>query len=471
MTQPRVIVVGGGIAGLATAHHLLAQRPDLDVLVIDAGERPGGKIRGVEVGGVTVDVGAESVVATSRPARELITDVGLADRLVHPEPVPATIWSRGVRHHVPARSYLGIPSGETDLDGLLTEGEAARAAGPAPFAVDGDVSVAEAVGSVYGRAVVDRVVEPLLGGVYAGRVDALSLRATMPGLWSAMDAGRSMPDAVAALLPEPVTPPRPRVMGLVGGLTALVDALTAGVTAAGATILRQTLARELYRTATGWRVVTGPTTDPLAHDADAVVLATPAAPTARLLADHAPGASRALGAIEYASMAVVTLALPTAQLPHLSGSGFLVPAVDGRTIKAATFSAAKWAWVRDTSPEVTLLRASVGRAGEVASLQRGDDELRAVALDEVGQALGARLPQPVDAHVQRWGGGLPQYDLGHTDRVAATRADVAGLPGIELVGAAYDGVGIAAVLDGAARAASTISSSCPPSTPTRQEQR
>lgn len=468
---PRVIVVGGGIAGLATAHHLLAQRPDLDVLVVDAGERPGGKIRGVEVGGVTVDVGAESVVASSRTARELITDVGLADRLVHPEPVPATIWSRGARHHVPARSYLGIPSGETDLGGLLTGGEVARAAGPAPFALDGDVSVADAVGSVYGRAVVDRVVEPLLGGVYAGRVDALSLRATMPGLWSAMDEGRSMPEAVASLLPEPVTPPRPRVMGLDGGLSALVEALAAGVTAAGGTILRQTLARGLERTATGWRVVTGPTIDPVAHDADAVVLATPAAPTSRLLADHAPAASRALAGIEYASMAVVTLALPSAQLPALPGSGFLVPAVDGHTIKAATFSAAKWAWVRDAASEVTLLRASIGRAGEVASLQRSDDELRAVALDEVGQALGAPLPQPVDTHVQRWGGGLPQYDLGHTGRVATTRADVTGLPGLELVGAAYDGVGIAAVLDGAVRAATTISSTCPPSTPTRQEQR
>lgn len=469
--RPRVIVVGGGIAGLATAHHLLTLRPDVDVLVIDAGERPGGKIRGVEVGGTTVDVGAESVVASSRTARDLISDVGLADRLVHPEPVPATIWSRGVRHRVPARSYLGIPSAGTDLGGLLTEGEVARAAAPAPFAIDGEVSVAEAVGSVYGRAVVDRVVEPLLGGIYAGRVDALSLRATMPGLWSAMGEGRSVPEAVASLVPEPTTPPRPRVMGLVGGLTTLVDTLAAGITAAGGTILRQTLTRGLHRTPTGWRVVTGPTTDAVAHDADAVVLATPAAPTSRLLADHAPAAARALVGVEYASMAVVTLALPTAQLPPLPGSGFLAPAVDGHTIKAATFSAAKWAWVRAASPEVTLLRASIGRAGDVASLQRSDDELRAVALDEVGQALGTRLPQPVDAHVQRWGGGLPQYDLGHTDRVATTRADVAGLPGIDLVGAAYDGVGIAAVLDGAARAARTISTSCPPSTPTRQEQR
>lgn len=470
--SPRVIVVGGGIAGLATAHHLRTRRPDLDVVVIDAGERPGGKIRGVEVGGVTVDVGAESIVASSAPARALVGELGLADRLVHPEPVPATIFSRGARHRVPARSYLGIPSAETDLRGLLDEGEAARAGRPAPFAPDGeDATVAEAVGSVHGRAVVDRVVEPLLGGIYAGRVDALSLRATMPGLWAAMGEGRSLPEAVSALLPEPTTRPKPRVMGLVGGISTLVDALAAAVTGAGGTILTNHLVRELHRTATGWRVVTGPTTDPVPHDADAVVLATPAAPTSRLLADHAGAASRALGEIEYASTAVVTMALPSAQVPSLPGSGFLVPAVEGRTIKAATFSAAKWAWVGAASPEVTLLRASIGRAGEVATLQRGDAELQEVALREVGEALGARLPRPVDAHVQRWGGGLPQYDLGHTGRVAAARADTAGSPGLALAGAAYDGVGIAAVLDSADRAATTILDDLPPSSPTRQEQR
>src|SRR5690606_36239741 len=152
----------------------------------------------------------------------------------------------------------------------------------------------------------------------------------------------------------------------------------------------------------------------------------------------------------------VTLALPSDRVPSLPGSGFLVPAVDGRTIKAATFSAAKWAWVAEASPDVTLLRASIGRAGEVTGLQRDDDELLAVALAEVGRALGTDLPRPVDSHVRRWGGGLPQYDIGHTDGVAAARSDVAGLPGLELAGAAYDGVGIGAVLAGAARTATTI---------------
>ena len=469
---PRVIVVGGGIAGLATAYHLLTARPDLRVHVLDGGDRPGGKVRGEEVGGVGVDVGAESVVASSTTARALISDLGLAEDLVHPEPVPATIWSRGRRHPVPARTFMGIPSTETDPSGLLDEGESTRAASPAPFAPDGqDVTLAEAVGTVYGRAVVDRVVEPLLGGVYAGRVDALSLRATMPALWTAMAGGRPMPEAVGSILPPPSSRPTPRVMGLVGGINRLVGALSERITAAGGTISSVTLVRELHRTAEGWSVVAGPTTRPVVHEADAVVLATPAVPTARLLGDHAPRAALALGSIEYASMAVITLALPTSAVATLPGSGFLVPAVEGRTIKAATFSAAKWRWVADASDDVTLLRASIGRAGEVESLQRDDEDLVRVALAEVGEALGTTLPDPVDSHVRRWGGGLPQYDLGHTDRVAAARADVAPLPGLELVGAAYDGVGIAAVLDGASRTASTILDALPPSSTTRQEPR
>lgn len=466
----RVVVVGGGLAGLATAHHLLRARPELELTLLDGGDRPGGKVRRAEVGGVLVDVGAESVVASSAAGRALFADLGLADRVVHPEPVPAAIWSRGARHPVPGRSFLGVPGPETDLAGLLDEGEVARAARPAPFVLDADdVSVAASVGAVYGRAVVDRVVEPLLGGVYAGRVDRLSLRATMPVLWAAMSEGLAMPEAVASLLPPADAPPRPRVMGLVGGIGTLADALARSVTDAGGRIDSGALVRRVRRTSTGWQVVAGATKAPVVHDADAVVLAVPAAPTARLLTDHAPAAAAALAGIEYASMAVMTFALPRAGAPDLPGSGFLVPAVDGRTIKASTFAATKWAWVGEASEDVLLLRASAGRAGDVAALQRDDDELTAIALTEIGAAVGAPLPEPVDVHVQRWGGGLPQYDLGHTDRVAAVRAAVAALPGLEVAGAAYDGVGIGAVLAGAAATATTVLDALPPSSTTRQE--
>lgn len=468
----RVVVVGGGVAGLATAHHLLRARPDVELTLLDGGDRPGGKVRRREVGGVPVDVGAESVVASSVAAQELFTDLGLQDRVVHPEPVPASIWSRGRRAAIPTRTFMGVPGPETDLTGLLDEGAVARAAQPAPFVLDADdMTVADAIGGVYGSAVVDRLVEPLLGGVYAGRVDRLSLRATMPALWAALADGRSMREAVTSLLPPPGPTPRPRVMGLDGGITRLVDALTHSITTAGGRVESGTLVRRIERTPTGWRVVAGATTAEVGHEADLVVLATPAAPTARLLADQAPAAASALAGIDYASMAVMTIALPAESAPQLPGSGFLVPAVDGRPIKASTFSSSKWAWVGAASDDIVLLRASAGRAGDVATLQRDDVDLVADAVAEIGRALGAPLPQPVDAHVQRWGGGLPQYDLGHTGRVAAVRAAVADLPGLEVTGAAYDGVGIGAVLTGAAATATAILDALPPSSTTRQESR
>ena len=459
---PRVVVIGGGLAGLATAHHLLRARPDLDLTLLDGADRPGGKVRQQTVGGVRVDVGAESVVASSVAARELFAELGLAEQVVHPEPVPASFWSRGVRHAIPGRTFMGVPGPQTDLTGLLDQGEVARAAQPAPFALESeDVTIADAVGTVYGRAVVDRVVEPLLGGVYAGRVDHLSLRSTMPALWAAMAGGRSMPTAVESLLPPPTPTPRPRVMGLVGGVGTLVEALWRSVVDAGGHVEDATLVRRVERTPSGWRVVSGATNAEVAREADVIVVATPAAATSRLLADHAPAAASALAGIEYASMAVITIALPTVSAPPLPGSGFLVPAVDGRPIKASTFSASKWAWVREAADDVGLLRASAGRAGEVATLQRDDTELIADALAEIGRALGTDLPRPVDAHVQ--------YDLGHTGRVAAVRSAVAGLPGLEVTGAAYDGVGIGAVLTGAAATATTILDTLPPSSTTRQE--
>jgi oxygen-dependent protoporphyrinogen oxidase len=169
----------------------------------------------------------------------------------------------------------------------------------------------------------------------------------------------------------------------------------------------------------------------------------------------APVAAAEVAAIESASMAVVTLAFPAQDVGGLGGSGFLVPPVDGRTIKASTFSFNKWEWVREAGGGLLLLRTSIGRHREESVLQVADEDLVAASLADLRDATGLAA-RPVDTHVQRWGGGLPQYAVGHLDRVARIRAAVAEVPGLAVCGAAYDGVGIPAVIASARRAVADL---------------
>lgn len=451
----RAVVVGAGISGLTAARDLVAAGHE--VIVLDAADGAGGKLRGADVAGVAVDVGAEAMLNRRPEAIALAAELGL--EVVHPTTASSRIWTRGELRALP-RSLMGAP---LDLDALAASGilsseglARARHEGAGPDLATEDVSVGELVAAHFGDEVVDRLVEPLLGGVYAGHARTLSARATVPQL-VALAARGSILEHGASLPISGV----PVFAGLRGGMFGLVDALTDGLDVrTGVTV------REVTRAPTGFRVLTGPTTDPVVHDADAVVLATPGAPTARLLSDLAPAAAAELAAITYASVAVVTLAIRTARAPALgdsSASGFLVPPVDGRTIKAATFSFAKWAWIRDAGrdpgrgmDDVLLLRTSLGRLGDEVALQRSDEELVAASLADLRAAVGLDA-MPVDAHVQRWGGGLPQYVVGHLDRVARIRESVATVPGLAVCGAAYDGVGIAPCIASGHAAAAAVS--------------
>ncbi len=185
----------------------------------------------------------------------------------------------------------------------------------------------------------------------------------------------------------------------------------------------------------------------------------PAWSASALLAAESPAASTELTGVEYASMALVTMAFRRADIEGLEAlrgrSGFLVPPVDGRTIKASTFSSNKWQWVADAAPDLFVLRTSVGRYGEEDHLHREDGELVAVSLRDLREATGLAA-RPVDTEVTRWIGGLPQYPVGHHTRVARIRDEVAKLPALRVCGAAYDGVGIPACIASAQRAADEI---------------
>jgi oxygen-dependent protoporphyrinogen oxidase len=303
---------------------------------------------------------------------------------------------------------------------------------------------------------VDRLVEPLLGGVYAGDARLLSARAATPQLWAAISSGSSLLAAAAAVGSGGATRSGGAFAGVVGGVGSIPGLLAERIRLQGGQIRTGVIVRAMRRNGAGWVVTVGPTTDPEEIEADAVVLAVPPAPAARLLKESAAVAAAELAGIGTASMAIITLALPRSPLGELPGSGFLVPPVEGWTIKASTFSSAKWGWLDAAGGGTAYVRASVGRAGEAASLQRPDADLARVAHEEIGRALGRTLPASLDVHVQRWGGALPQYAVGHLDLVAAIRSAVADVPGLELAGAAYDGVGIPATIGTGRRAAAAL---------------
>jgi oxygen-dependent protoporphyrinogen oxidase len=458
--QPQVVIVGGGIAGLAAAF-FLADAP-VAVTVLEGSSRLGGKLSVSELAGAAVDEGAEALLARRPEGTGLIQAAGLGGQLVTPGTTAARIWSRQQMRPLPRRQFMGVPADLGDLarSQLLSAPGLARARQDLVLPVTarpGDVAVASHVAARFGQEVVDRLVDPLLGGVYAGRSEELSFEATLPAL--AAESGRhvALSQAAAALLPDP--PAAPVGPGpaaavfttLTGGLGSLPAAAAA---ASRAQVRTSAIVRELARTPAGWRLTVGSAHDPGYLDADAVVLAVPAAPAGRLLAGvgGAGGATAALAGIGYASMVVVTLAYPASRFPRPpEGSGYLVPAVDGHPVKAVTFSSVKWPHLQAAAPGLVFVRCSLGRIGEEALLQRDDTDLARLAAADLAAATGV-AGRPAAVRVTRWGGALPQYAVGHLGRVARIRAAVARQPGLAVCGAVYDGVGIPACI-GTARAA------------------
>ncbi len=464
MGQPQrhVLIVGGGIAGLAAAF-FLRDGPER-VTVLEGSPRLGGKLATSEIAGIPVDEGAEALLVTRPEGTELIAAAGLD--LVTPGTTTAAIWTRGAMRPLPRRQFMGVPSDLAELaaSGIVSPDGVARAEQDRelpPTRRDGDVSVGDYVAARLGQEVVDRLVDPLLGGVYAGLSADLSFDATMPALAAASRRHRSLAEAAGSLLPpEPAPGAGPDGAGrarrvifstLAAGLGTLPEVLAK---LSGATIRVGAMARELARTEAGWRITVGSAAASESIDADAVILAVPARPAGRLLAGvpDARGAVAAYAEFSYASMAIVTLAYRRAAAQNLpAGSGYLVPAVDGRGVKAVTFSTIKWPHLVDPADPVDVVRCSVGRVGEEALLQRDDADLVALAAAELADATGLR-GAPLASRVTRWGGALPQYTVGHLDRVRRIRDSVARLPGLAVCGAAFDGVGIPACV-GTARAA------------------
>lgn len=418
----RVAVVGGGIAGMAAAWE--ARRLGHDVVLHEAGDRLGGKLRTSPFCGVPVDEGPDAFLARVPHAVDLCKELGLADQLVAPAEGKAFVWTRGRLRPLPAGLVLGVP---TDLVGLARSGILSPAgvlrAGLdlvlPRTRFDDDPSVAEVVSRRFGREASERLVEPLVGGINAGRADRLSLASTAPQL---ADATRHR-SLLLGLRGTAGSLDGPVFNSLRGGMGVLADRFAAALVEAGVDVRL------------------GSTVSAL-PDADRVVVALPAGAGAALLDNED------LAAIAHASVALVTLAYRGAAP---AGSGFLVPRVDGRLMTACSFASNKWPhW--SPGPGTMVLRVSAGRAGDDRAMALDDDALVAALHQELGEALDLSAA-PVEARVTRWVDGFPQYEPGHARRVA--RIEAALPPHVRMAGAALYGVGIPACI-ASGRAAVTV---------------
>lgn len=451
-----VVIVGGGISGLSTAWYVLRERPDLRVVVLESDPTVGGKIAGATVAGHAVDCGPDAFLARVPGGVELATELGLGDDLVSPATGKAWVWSRERLRALPEGLVLGAPSRLIPLarSGILSPAGVARAAldevwSRKPRANAGDdPTVAKAIGRHLGREVVDRLVDPLLGGINASDCDRLSLTSAAPNLVAAASAPRMMRALRASGAAQQrgqigVDPDRPLFLTPRTGVRSLIVELN-----------RQLPARTVRTGQKVTAVAKGPdhlwsvsTTDHVLR-AQTVVLATPAFITAGLIADANPTAAAEMRAIRTASVALTLLAYPADSVNLPPGSGMLVPRVEGRLMTASSWWNQKWPHL--VTPGRVLLRASAGRDGDTRFTDLDDGELVNALHQELRHMLDIRS-EPLDTHVARWMHGFPQYESGHAARVG--RIDAALARGLVLTGASYDGIGLPACIRSAKAAA------------------
>jgi protoporphyrinogen/coproporphyrinogen III oxidase len=447
----RVVVVGGGVAGLATAYRLVSASMDLDVTVLEAGLEPGGKVSSVDVGDLRLDGGPDSLIARKPWAVQLARELGLARELVAPATGVTFVWTDDGLRRFPSGPF-GIPTDLRELWGW--EGMSRRGRIDAlgdlvrrPRKEEGDESLGALLRRRIGDEATDSLVAPLLGGLFAGDVDRLSALATFPELaeWdrrpgSLIRGARAAARATADAAPPPMFL-RPR-----GGMRRLTDALAAAL---GDRVRCDAHVVAVDREGPGYAVRAGESE----FSADAVVLATPAFASADLLEHLAPEAAAALRGIPHVSTGVVLFVYPDGTGTRLpDSSGFVVP--KGKlAMTACTLVSRKWP--DRVFGDRAVVRCFVGGSGAEDLLDQPD---HAIA-DGVARQLAAILPLPAEPmawRLIRWPGSMPQYEVGHLDRVGAIER---ALPtGTFLVGPAYRGPGIADCVRGGNEAAEAVRS-------------
>ena len=464
MSRASVVIVGGGIAGLSAAWELTGAKDGPDehsprVEIIEADTHVGGVLRTTQFAGRTIDLGADGFLARRPEAVELIGELGRSNELEAIDASGASIWLRGALHELPTGLVLGIPISSGQLSAvkglsLRARLDAARDQRlPVHMNVGDDATIGDIVRTKLGRELAYQFIEPMVGGIQAGRIDQLSAKSVFPSLLAAAQKGGSL---MKALRPATASTPEatgPTFNSLIDGVGSLPLELAEQLRGRGVVLRTGVAVTALRRTPSGnypWEVDTATTTTP----ADVVVLATPAPTVARLLGNLDPALER-LSSIPSAGAAIITFSAPRNDITlSAAGTGVLVPLGTPWTgegsmmVTALTFLDRKWTHLR--LDDDVLVRAHVGRIDDERWTQLSDDDLTERVASEM-RVLLPRFENTYSSVVQRWPAALPQYYLGHDTMVTNAKAAAATIR-VALCGNAYDGVGIPASIGSGRRA-------------------
>jgi protoporphyrinogen/coproporphyrinogen III oxidase len=468
-----VVIVGGGISGLATAFSLQEQAAAAHIpircIVLEAGPSWGGKIVTHRIGDLVTEAGPDSFLSQKPAGLELCAKLDLSDQLINTNETgkKAFVLHAGRLHELPEGLITFVPKqlgpflrsgllswaglARMGLDVLVPRGSSQR-----------DESLASFFRRRFGAQAFDRVLEPLMAGIYAGDAEQMSLKATFPRFFELeQQYGSIIRGMMAAKKNAPVSPSsgprRTMFVSLRHGLGDLVTALTQRLTQQGAELHVgcQVEALRVRSHQLGRWMYDLILNDGSALSCESLVLATPAYVSADLLRPLTPIAGGLLEMIPYASTGTVAMAYPThAVKDAVEGFGFIVPRKEGRDLIAATWTSLKWP--HRAPADQILIRCYVGGVGRDAILQLSDGELTAKIRAELSAICGIKAA-PTYVEVNRWSKAMPQYTLGHLDRLIQLDAALSRYGGLVVTGAGYRGVGIPdCIRDGALAAGRVI---------------
>lgn len=473
-TPKSVIIVGGGISGLSTAFALLEQAASADLplscTMLDAAPVWGGKIVTHRVGRWVMEAGPDSFLSQKPWAMDLCRRLGIDDQLINTNPVEkkASVLRGGQLHELPEGLVTFTPSqlGPFFRSGLLSWMDLARMGCDLlipPRRSTDDESLAAFFRRRFGRHACERVMEPLMAGIYAGDAEQMSLRATFPRFYELEQThGSVIRGMMAARRARAQTasdgrPKHTMFVTLKNGLADLVAGMTTRIQQGGG-VLKAGVQAEALRVRShqaGRWMYDVICSDGTAVSAEALVLATPAYVSADLVRPLSPLAAGLMETIPYASTATISLIYPASAVGRtLQGFGFVVPRVEDRDLIAATWTSIKWP--HRAPPDEVSVRCYLGGVGREAILERDDEALVRCVRDELASIVGLQAtPQYVE--VNRWHRAMPQYTIGHLDRLTQLEAAVSRFGGLTITGAGYRGVGLPdCIRDGAETAARTL---------------